>query len=312
MIECASEILGEIVDELRKRRRTGAPISELAADLTARGLRAHALRDHLCAAFALERAPHPLMLPRDEAGATLPEGWREWYDPEVDKQRPRWENAGPYPDLLRRRDHHSFRAVAHESGYLIVVAAANPAARAYVGREGFRPCPEWLSGAARRTAPHAGLLAADPEDAGLQAMLTGRGQSHTEYCQELAQAGLRVMADEGHVILDDEGAAFFPGYQLLGVYDASGQSAWSVRESCRLRAALNRRMGLELVQHGPHDAWDVRASLDPGSSLRAPLAPALLFHRDANVTVCVDAVSLKRKLEYRGVHWEALYGREPT
>lgn len=98
------------------------------------------------------------------------------------------------------------------------------------------------------------------------------------------------------------------GYRLHGVYRrASGTNAWTGRDGEKLRAELNRRLGADLIQGGPHDTWDKRLALDDADPLRGPMPPVLFFLPDGDVEVRRDARGMKLFYRYLGIDWDEYY-----
>jgi len=309
-----SEQLGDVVASLRARRLQGAALSELIRDLRQKGLDLHEAAEYLGAAFCLSGPLRLLLMPRDGSRELVPGHVDELFGPMVDETRSQWENAEAYPDLMRRRDRHAFRQTARRTGCVFVVRASNPFAGQHIGLPGFRPAPLCLLGVSRRTPPNAGLMAADPNDPRLATVLESLQppQTYADFKAELDARGFTVSdEEEGHIVRDDTGDAFYPGYYLLGVYDEeTGRNAWTGDEGEKIRAELNQRMGEELVRCGPHEAWDQRLALDETSPLRGPLIPALLFLPDGNVEVKFDPDSLESYYRYLGIRWGSLYPKE--
>src|SRR6202012_4925840 len=67
-------------------------------------------------------------------------------------------------------------------------------------------------------------------------------------------------------VLVKDGKVFYSDTDLNGVYDATtGNSAWpdlsSPGEQQQLIGQLNKGFVDDMVQHGPHDEWDLRNNL---------------------------------------------------
>jgi hypothetical protein len=92
-------------------------------------------------------------------------------------------------------------------------------------------------------------------------------------------------------------------YQLQGVYDAdSGEQAWSGRRGEKFRAALNRRLGGELVRTGPLEQWEKR---------REPRLPAIRFQHDQHIQNYLDVGALARAWPM-SKHWARIYPDHPV
>jgi hypothetical protein len=102
------------------------------------------------------------------------------------------------------------------------------------------------------------------------------------------------------------------GYRLHGVYDAdSGEPVWSGRRGEKLRAAINRRLGHELVRWGPHDDWEHRNDREVAGTLWGPQAPVIEFDHQGNIHNRLDLGALARSRPYRQ-HWARLYPHHPV
>lgn len=97
-------------------------------------------------------------------------------------------------------------------------------------------------------------------------------------------------------------------YRLHGVYDAdSGEPVWSGKRGEKLRGALNRRLGAELVRRGPHDDWEHRNDRDVAGSLWGPQAPAIAFDHQGGITNLLTLRDLARHQP----RWDQLYPHHP-
>jgi hypothetical protein len=273
-------------------RRGGARTAELIAYLDGIARDPNAQTKYLKAAFEIGGF-NLFSMPRGPDRRVVPEVLNERIDPFIDDAAPRWQSAEPYPDLYRRRDREVFRVVAQETGNIFFVCSANPWSGQYVGQPGYRPCPWYFGGAVRKDKPNAGLIswAPEAEDA-------------------LKDMGLRVAAEEeGFVVRDAAGAAFFPGYELHGVYSAeTGANAWTGRQGDRIRAKMNRAMGLDLIQVGPRDSSERRLALPPEHPARRPKLPVLQFGPHGDVDVIFDEEALQKRYAFHGIDWAAAYG----
>jgi hypothetical protein len=96
-------------------------------------------------------------------------------------------------------------------------------------------------------------------------------------------------------------------YRLHGVYDAdSGETAWSGKRGEQLRAALNRRLGAELVRFGPHDDWEHRNNPQVAGPLWGPQAPTIQFNPDGEITNYLRWQDMAQSWPYQR-HWPRLY-----
>src|SRR4029453_13687074 len=98
------------------------------------------------------------------------------------------------------------------------------------------------------------------------------------------------------------------GYRIHGAYRREGGSnAWTSGQGEQIRAELNRRLGADLVQGGPHDIWAGRLELPEGHPLRGPQPPTLFFLPDGDVQVRSDAKSMELYYRFFGIDWDGLY-----
>jgi hypothetical protein len=284
-----SEILGEVVDDIRLQRRAGEKVSQIVAYLATLGLHISQIGEYLDQAFGLSGdRPSLLLMPVDANGLPKADVLDRRFGPVVDKAHPRWARAEPYPDLLRRRDRHTFREVAVLTDTILIVRAADRHIARYIGRPKFYPCPPYLAAVARATEPNRGLMAADPNDPRFLSFLSARfpNLSYRQYADSMAGAGFHVAsAEEGYIIRGSMGQSFYLGYQLIGAYSGPHhRSAWTGRKGEMLRGLLNCGFGEELIQWGPYNQAEYR-TLEPA-------APALVFYPDGQVETRLTDVQL--------------------
>jgi hypothetical protein len=97
-------------------------------------------------------------------------------------------------------------------------------------------------------------------------------------------------------------------YRLHGVYDTdSGEPVWSGKRGERLRAAINRRLGGELVRRGPHDDWEHRNDRALAGPLWGPQAPAITFDNRGGIENRLTVRDLARHT----ARWDQLYPHHP-
>ena len=284
-----SEILGEIVDDLRLRRRAGESISDIVSYLATLGLHVSHIAEYLDEAFCLPGdRPSLFIIPTDSNGLPNADVVNRRLGPVVDKARTSWAKAAAYPDLMRRRDRHAFREVARLTDTILIVRAADRHVAIYIGRPNFYPCPPYLPAVARATEPNRGLMAADPNDAAFRSFLSARFPhlSYRQYADRMSDAGFRIgSAQEGHIIRGSSGQSYYLGYQLIGAYSGTNhRSAWTGRKGEMLRGLLNRSLGEELIQWGPHNQAEYR-------SLETQ-APALVFYPGGHVDTRLTDIQL--------------------
>src|SRR5205085_8369408 len=176
---------------------------------------------HSVAAFGLSAYANIAMMPKNQAGEPLPEILDKHIASEIDLKIEQWRGSMPYPDLMRRRDRHAFRRVARHTGTVIIVCAADPFTGQYIGKTRYRPFPFHLLGIPRSSPPNQGLITADPDEPGLGRLLKGLCVTggYDDYKVKLEQLGLMVSGrEEGYLVRNELGTAFYPGYYLHGVY----------------------------------------------------------------------------------------------
>lgn len=291
-----AEIVGDIVDALRAQRRGGDSASALLHYLGDElGMRDADATRYFDAAFVFTSGRPSLELLRGEDGSLDERFFDMAFGAAIDKSRAAWEAAGPYPDLMRRRDRHAFRSVAMSANLIIGVKAADRRNGHYIGLEGFRPSPPRLHATPRTSGPNRGLMAADPG--------TPAGPTpYADYVKELERLGFRVEGPEwGHIVRDTAGNVFYPGYELLGVYSGTNRrSAWTSKDGERIRAMLNRRLGEDLIQRGPQHHAEGHAH-----RAEAPF-PALFFMPNGDVETRRTLDAVKSFYVYNGLGWNGL------
>lgn len=306
------EIAGHIVDDLRARYLDGERVSALVRYLKRLNIGTTLMEKYLEEAFCLSRELDLAHIPTDDRGDLA----EKTLGPLINETKAVWSSAPPYPDLMRRRDRQTFRTLARLTGNVFIVKAANPYAGFYIGKEGYRPCPSRLMGAARLTAPNPGLVAADPKNTRLIEILRIETphKTYEQYVDDLKSAGFTVGNEsDGYLIRDAAKTAFYPGYYLHGVYKISnGLSAWTGHDGDRLRAELNKRMGEDLIQYGPHDGWDLRTELGGRGPIAGPQLPVIFFLPNGNADVRFEADSMARFYSLLKVDWDALYPEPET
>lgn len=306
------EILGEVVDRIRELRHQGSKGSEIVRFLGDMGVPVEDIARYLKLAFYLGiGSPNLFLLRRDEAGIPVATDVDRYFEPALDAKQSLWKSAPPFPDLMRRVDRREFREVASETGTIIVVRAGNRSSGKYIGVKGFGPAPADLYGVCCNAGVHQGLLAADPDDPLLLAFLEALRPclGYASYRDELERSGFSIGSrDEGYLIRNGSGTAFFPPYLVLGVYDdESRSSAWSAASGEKVRAALNRKLGLELVKFAPLDFSYDRARLGKGNFLFGPQVPAVAFLPNGSTSTLLDREELSDFYKVNDLDWEGLY-----
>jgi hypothetical protein len=304
------EIIGEVVDDIRRSRLAGERLSSIVKYLAATGLMEPLIIDYLDEAFRFVKGrPSLMLLPRNPDGSLVADALDRAFEGPIEESREVWSEEGPYPDLMRRRDRHAFRAVARATDTILIVRSADRWAARYIGAPGFRPAPPELAACARATEPNRALMAADPNDPRLPAFIASRfpGASYAEFVRELAAIGFSVTGPEaGYIVKDGGGNAFYPGYYLLGAYSNTGhRNAWTGRDGERIRFQLNRHLGEDLVQWGP---WDAAENRESGpSDFEEPCFPALFFFPTGDVKTRTDLDGVESLYHYLDIDWDRLH-----
>jgi hypothetical protein len=232
----------------------------------------------------------------------------------IEQKRDEWQRE-PVPELMRLRDYFGFMQFCQQEKVRAIVVGANPAAGSWIGAPGVGCYDGPVPVLSRVAPPNAGLLAADPTDARLVALLAGFDPpiEYAGYVERLAAHGLRVAGPyQGHVVEDRAGRRLHEAYRLLGVYnEATSEPAWTPADGERLRGALNRHLGRELVLSGPHDAWEYRNDRAVAGTLAGPLVPALEFDDNQYIRPILTAKQLAGLRIYED-RWSELFPDAPT
>ncbi|HKO50394.1 MAG TPA: hypothetical protein VJV79_21875, partial [Polyangiaceae bacterium] len=231
----------------------------------------------------------------------------------IDERRTEWEQDR-VPELMRLRDYFSFMQFAQQERVTVAVCAANPAAGQWIGQAGVRCYDRALPVVSRQSAPNEGLLAADPTDPRLLQLLSAweTPLSYAAYVGLLQDLGMRVgNAESGYLIEDVLGLRYHEAYRLHGVYDAeTDESAWTSKNGERLRGALNRQLGAELVRFGPQDDWELRNDHSIAGPYFGPQTPVLIFDHDQYIDERLEHRDLSQVQPYR-FRWNELYPHHP-
>ena len=305
-----NQILSPILSHLRQMAARGALPSEMLSFVWSRTDLTMSLPfEYLGKAFLTKSSFFQYTFPGTRFSEENEASWRQ----AIEEHRADWERQPP-PELMRLRDYFSFMRFAKEQRAAVVVCGAHPAAGKWIGRPGVRCYGGRLAIPTRQAAPNDGLLAADPGDARLVAMLNSYGKplSYSDFVRQLGQEGLGVLGPEtGYVIADDLGNRFHDSYRLHGVYDAQNdEQIWTQQRGERLRAALNRQLGAELVRFGPHDNWQFRNDREIAGPFWGPQLPAIEFGPDQEIRNLLTTRDLWKRLR-RHLNWGELYPHHP-
>ncbi len=305
-----AEVPGEIIQELRSRKRTGELPSQLVRFLEDNNMQDVLASQSLRIAFCLATPKVNLMYLRKGAyggGAFDYQAIDQRLDPLIEEARSQWEAAPPYPDLMSRAHREIFRSLARRRQCRVLVRAAHPESGKFLGKEGFRAAPAHLCATPCNLGLNAGLMAADPGDEYFRDLLATLRppRSYAQYVQELASLGLGVgRANEGYPICSERGVRFYPTYFIQGVYSgATNVNIWRAPEGENIRRELNTRLGEELVRLGPQDAWEHRNDREVAGPAIGPQLPIIYFDPAGDAGVVLDAKRLEQKYEYWGISW---------
>jgi hypothetical protein len=212
---------------------------------------------------------------------------------------------------MRERDQRVFAQVAKHIGKIILVRNTNPNALQYIGQKNYKPWPAHLKATTRTFPPNVGLAAADPTDNALETALgeLNPPATYEQYKEELAAQGFTVQGEEeGYIIRDASGHAFYPGYYLHGVYDAeTGRNIWTGAEGDRLRMELNTRLGEMLIQHGTHDAWALLNDAARAGSLYGAQPPVVAYMPDGSSYFLRTASEMMEFYQLHKIDWYQIY-----
>jgi hypothetical protein len=303
--------LGYVIRRLRELRLGGARAGELRAYLKERLPIDDAYRteSYLSRAFmqpltAVMSAFPPGPIPEAKENSTL-----------LDRHRSGWANER-YPELMRVRDYVSFLEFARDEQVIVIVCTSNPFAGDFIGRRGYRAFAGRLHVISNETGPDRGLISADPGDSRLISALSRYAPplSYEEYVARLEQLGYRVRRPaERYLIEDGDGAALYEGYRLHGAYDVgNGSPVWTAKRGEKLRAALNRRFGEELVHFGTHDEWQYRNDPAVAGPLYGPQLPAIAFNPENEIDALLTINDMGWGIPQIEQHWTRLYPHHPV
>jgi len=306
------EAIGELTGEIRSRRQGGQRMAEILRFLHEQGADSDCIRQYLRAAFFVP--PSEVTRLRTMDLSLVPETFEKWgamLDEALREPGQEWQSAPPMPVLMSREHHSAFKEAAVSSDCCIIVCGADPAGGAYLGRSGFRVALPGLPAWPRRDGPNQGLLAVDPGDARLAAELQAAGRTYDELVDDLKSRGFQVApAADGFLLRDAFAQAFYPPYRLHGVYSFEGANGWTPQAGPRLMAELNLRLGDDLIQAGPHDAWEFRNDPRAGP-LAGPQPPVVAFEPSGSVKPLPDLDAMKEFYQGWSIDWDAIYPPPP-
>jgi len=213
------------------------------------------------------------------------------------------EVVDPHERGMRAFDDFVLSQKAEDDGLIIMVRNSNEEATQWIGREGYRPKPMDLKAKTARHGPFAGLAVADPGDARTRAMAESYG-GYDGFVASLESKGYTVgSAEEGYVVRDAAGNAFYSDYDLHGVYHAADGSQ-ADHES--VRSDLNAEFGNDAVQHGPHDNWPERGAAESGPN-RGPQPPVTAYLPDGSSVHLETVDEMRSFYDAHGIDWNGIW-----
>jgi hypothetical protein len=121
---------------------------------------------------------------------------------------------------------------------------------------------------------------------------------------------LQLAVDERLIILVCGARPNEVDYRLHGVYKERGEPAWTAKRGEKIRAAMNRLLGGELVRWGPHDDWEYRNSREVAGPLYGPQLPVIEFSYERTIRNYLTINELARYSVCK-LHWARLYPDHP-
>jgi hypothetical protein len=309
--------LGPVIRRLREMRLAGAGSFELMSHLRALFPDFRTLASkYMNRAFSEKGLKLELVLGFGKWNDHGPESevW-EMADRFIDQTKDYWSQSR-FPELMRLRDYFSFLEFSAKHRAHVIVCDADYNAGPLIGRSGYRCFDGDDFVVSREQAPHVGCLAADPADARLVSALAAFSPflSYPNYVDRLRRRAITVAGpEEGHVLRAPDGSLLYQGYRLHGVYsEGDFESMWTAASGEHLRAEFNRRLGHELVVHGPHDDWELRSALGIAGPRFGPQAPALEFQPEGSIRNFFSVDDMKFKSPVYQKNWSRLYPDEST
>jgi hypothetical protein len=161
-----TQILGPAIRHLRRIAAAGASPDELEAVLTMRSFGHDTVLPYRYLGWAFLQQSNMFIYSASLDQERTNVAWGRL----IAEHRDEWQRA-PIPELMRLRDYFAFMQFAQQEQVSVIVCPANPAAGAWIGQPSVRCYEGSLPILSRITGPNEGLLAADPNDARLLAML---------------------------------------------------------------------------------------------------------------------------------------------
>jgi hypothetical protein len=93
---------------------------------------------------------------------------------------------------------------------------------------------------------------------------------YDEYLEVLSTRNLEATSDLDCLVRDAKGNVFYSDYDLHGVYDMNGKSAWNLSNQDEMLEKFEEAMETDsknrFVQHSPHDCWPLRLDTSDANS----------------------------------------------
>lgn len=195
---------------------------------------------------------------------------------------------------VRDRDDAAFRDYAKAQSLFVVVRHSNPASLQYIERDDVLPKPMNLKAKTLSEGPGAGLVGCPPE------RFTSEEAWKAEV-KSLAQDGFYVgPAEDNFVIRDAQGRAYHADYDLHGLYAL----VHNVLETGGHEYQLNLAFGKDMIQHPPHDLWDLRNTPGPN---QGPRPPATAYLPDGSAIDLQTPEQMRELYKLIQLNWESLY-----
>jgi hypothetical protein len=206
----------------------------------------------------------------------------------------------PAPPPLKRgmplEDHKQLVKLAAAENKIILVRDSNPWAMRWVGRSRHLPKPQDVK---------AKTIQYDPdktaEENAFAGLASAKGISDADR-RSLLQRGYTIRGDQ-EIIVDPKGNRLYSDTDLHGVYEPTGQNAWSDSMKQKMNDAFLENM----VQHGPQDNWLDRNNLDVAGPNAGPRPPVTAYLPDGTTQHLETIPQMKQFYEANGMDWDSLY-----
>jgi hypothetical protein len=206
----------------------------------------------------------------------------------------------PAPPPLKRgmplEDHKQLVTLAVGENKIIIVRDSNPWAMRWVGRARHLPKPQDVK---------AKTIQYDPdktaEENAFAGLASAKGISDADR-RSLLQKGYTIRGDQ-EIIVDPKGNRLYSDTDLHGVYEPTGQDAWSDSMKQKMNDAFLENM----VQHDPQDNWPDRNNLEVAGPNAGPKPPVTAYLPDGTTQHLKTIPQMKQFYEANGMDWNGLY-----